>query len=278
MIVRDGQVYDVTDRIGPKSADVLGDPVFGCLDALAGDLGTVFEGSPSGSERTAAFASPVLCPTKVIGAPVNYLEHIAEAEADSNINLGRAIARIEDAGLFLKASSALVGPGQGIDLRFPERRSDHEVEVAVIINDVVDRVDPADALDYVAGYALALDVTLRGHEDRSFRKSIQSYAVLGPYVVTPDEIGDPGDLDFELKVNGEVRQRSNTRFLIKDIPSLIAWASEWYTLYPGDVIMTGTPEGVGPLEDGDLLEADLGGIVSMSLDVRGAAGAERMVG
>jgi 2-keto-4-pentenoate hydratase/2-oxohepta-3-ene-1,7-dioic acid hydratase in catechol pathway len=278
VVVQNGSVYDVTDRIEPDPPGVLGELVFGRLDELRGELEHAMSRPSVCREEDAAFGSPVRCPTKVIGAPVNYLEHIAEAEADRSINLGRAIARIEEAGLFLKASSALVGPGDGIQLRFPDRRTDHEVEVGVVIKDTVERVEPAEALAHVAGYAIALDVTLRGREDRSFRKSVQTYGVLGPYLLTPDEIGNPMDLAFELRVNDEVRQRSSTRYLIKDIPSLIAWASEWYTLYPGDVIMTGTPAGVGPLEDGDMLQAELGGVVTMRVPVSRAPAAERMAG
>lgn len=227
VVIRQGKVYDITGLIKPNPPDVFGEPVFGQLQQLSGEFERAINDPPVCLEEDAAFGSPVFCPTKVIGAPVNYYEHIAEAEADHEINLGRAIARIEEAGLFLKASSSLVGPGQGVELRFPNRRTDHEVEVAVVIKDVIERVDPFEALGHVAGYAIAIDVTLRGTEDRSFRKSVQTYGVLGPYLVTPDEIGHPSDLSFELRVNGEMRQRSSTRHLIKDIPALIAMAPEW---------------------------------------------------
>ncbi len=124
------------------------------------------------------------------------------------------------------------------------------------------------ALDHVVGYAIGLDMTVRGPEDRSLRKSIDSYAVLGPWLVTADEIADPGTLDLELRVNGELRQRSNTRHLIFDVPKLIAYASAAYTLYPGDLIMTGTPEGVGPVVAGDVIEAEIEGIGAMTVAVR----------
>src|SRR6478672_9739762 len=107
------------------------------------------------------------------------------------------------------------------------------------------------AWDYIAGYSLGFDMTARGQEDRSFRKSIDGYTVLGPWMITADELPNPADVPFNLRVNEEKRQDSNTSFLIFDIPRLIEFASKFYTLYPGDLYYTGTPEGVGPVKPGD---------------------------
>src|SRR5439155_22967261 len=123
-------------------------------------------------------------------------------------------AVIQKIGLFLKASSALVGPSEGIALRKLDRRNDHEVELAVIIGKKADNVSRADALKYVAGYAIGLDITIRGPEERSLRKSADSYAVLGPWLVTADEIPDPGGLNLKIAVNGQERQNSNTKYMI----------------------------------------------------------------
>lgn len=271
--VRDGHVFDVTDTVTsivarPDLATTLiGDAFIAHLSEIGSAVHAAGVQGPACSEEEARFLSPVRTPTKIIGTPVNYEKHIAEAEADHHINFGRIVERIEAAGLFLKASSSLVGPSDGVHLRFPQRRTDHEVEVAVVIGRTCASVSPESAASSIAGYAIALDVTLRGTEDRSFRKSLDSYSVLGPYLLTPDEFADPGNLDFALRVNGEVRQSSNTRWLIKDIPSIVSWASEWYTLYPGDVIMTGTPEGTGPLDAGDVIECTLGDTVHMRVDV-----------
>src|SRR5581483_3435361 len=101
------------------------------------------------------------------------------------------------------------------------------------------------AYDVIAGYTMGLDMTVRGGEDRSFRKSADSYAVLGPWVTTVDEIANPEDIPFSLTVNSKLRQSSNTKFLTAGIPHLIALATSCYTLYPGDLIYTGNPEGVG---------------------------------
>jgi 2,4-didehydro-3-deoxy-L-rhamnonate hydrolase len=214
--------------------------------------------------------SPVANPTKIPAAPVNYLKHLAEAEADPATFHAHHLRKIEEAGLFLKATSALVGPSEGVRLRHPGRRNDHEVELAVVIGRTADRVARAEALQYVAGYAIALDMTVRGPEERSMRKSIDSYAVLGPWLVTADEIADPARLDIELSVNGEQRQRANTRDLVVDIPRLIEWASSYYTLHPGDVILTGTPDGVGPVQPGDTISARIQGIGEMHVAVAAA--------
>ncbi|MBM3601588.1 MAG: fumarylacetoacetate hydrolase family protein, partial [Alphaproteobacteria bacterium] len=173
-------------------------------------------------------------------------------------------------GLFLKANSALVGPSQGVALRFPDRRNDHEVELAVVIGRPGTNIARARALDHVAGYAIGLDMTVRGTELPSFRKSIDSYAVLGPWLVTAEEIANPNALDFSIQVNGTVRQKSNTRYLDFDVERLIEFASSFYTLLPGDIIMTGTPAGVGPVAPGDIMSAEIAGIGAMEVKVRAA--------
>jgi 2-keto-4-pentenoate hydratase/2-oxohepta-3-ene-1,7-dioic acid hydratase in catechol pathway len=214
--------------------------------------------------------SPVANPSKIIAAPVNYQKHLDEVKGDAQLhqNTQAHTITIQKAGLFLKASSSLVGPGEGIALRHLDRRNDHEVELAVAIRKMANNVKAADALQYVAGYAIALDITIRGTEDRSFRKSPDSYTVLGPWLVTADEIADPGKLDLRIAVNGEERQNSNTRYLILGVAELIELASSFYTLRPGDVISTGTPEGVSPIVPGDRIVAAIEGIGSMAVGVR----------
>ncbi|MBB3948100.1 2-keto-4-pentenoate hydratase/2-oxohepta-3-ene-1,7-dioic acid hydratase in catechol pathway [Rhizobium skierniewicense] len=175
--------------------------------------------------------------------------------------------QIRDIGLFLKASSSLIGPSDRVVIGKPERRNDHEIELAVVIGRIAKNVPAAEALDYVAGYAVALDMTVRGPEDRSFRKSLDTYSVLGPWLVTADELPDPACLDFELTVNGLTRQKANTRDLVLSVSELIEFASSFYTLHPGDLIFTGTPEGVGPVERGDRIVAGIDGVGSITIDV-----------
>jgi 2-keto-4-pentenoate hydratase/2-oxohepta-3-ene-1,7-dioic acid hydratase in catechol pathway len=219
----------------------------------------------------ATLLSPVANPGKLIAAPVNYQTHLDEVRGDAALHQHNPAhtVTIHSAGVFLKASSSLVGAGDGVTLCQPARRTDHEIELACVIGTRVKAVTRDEALSHVAGYAIGLDITIRGSEDRSLRKSADTYSVLGPWLVTPDEIRDPSALDLTLDVNGEPRQRSNTRHLILGVAELIELASRFYTLYPGDVIFTGTPDGVGPIQGGDIMRATISGIGTMEVQVHG---------
>ena len=250
-------------------------------DVLMANLGKVMarvkaiaKDAPSLPLEGLKLLSPVANPGKLIAAPVNYQKHLDEVKGDAQIhanNPGHTLT-IQSAGLFLKATSSLVGPGEGVAIRMPDRRTDHEVELAVVIGREGSRISRATALEHVAGYGIGLDITIRGSEDRSFRKSPDGFSVLGPWLVTADEIPEPGSLDLEISVNGEQRQKSNTRYLILGVPELIELASSFYTLYPGDVIYTGTPEGVSPIEPGDQIVATIARIGTMRVAVRAAQG------
>lgn len=214
--------------------------------------------------------SPVANPGKLVAAPVNYQKHLDEVRGDVALHHNQTghTLTIQSAGVFLKATSSLVGPGEGVAIRMADRRTDHEVELAFVIGRKASRVPRAEAMQYVAGYMIGLDITIRGTEDRSFRKSADGYSVLGPWLVTADEIPDPGVLDLDISVNGEQRQKSNTKYLILGVPELIELASSVYTLHPGDVIFTGTPEGVSPIEPGDRIVAHIQSIGTMAVTVR----------
>jgi 2-keto-4-pentenoate hydratase/2-oxohepta-3-ene-1,7-dioic acid hydratase in catechol pathway len=207
--------------------------------------------------------SPVANPGKIIAAPVNYTKHLQEALADKGIHHGNLVNEIRKAGMFLKATSALVGAGEGVKLVHTDRRNDHEVELALVIGSTAKNVAAERALDYIAGYCIGLDMTIRGPEERSLRKSPDSYCVLGPWIVTPEELGDPGALRLTLSVNGEPRQNAATSELILGVAELVAWGSSFYTLHPGDVLLTGTPQGVGPVKPGDVMAASIERIGSM---------------
>ena len=196
---------------------------------------------------------PVARPGKLMAAPVNYKAHIDEAQADPGIRHIERTTKIREAGIFLKSNTALIGVGGTIPIRFPDRRNDHEFEFVIVIGKECSRVKQADALDVIAGYTLGLDMTVRGPEDRSARKSCDGYAVLGPWFVTADEIADPDDVSFHGAVNGDVKQDANTKDQVLSIGELIEYASEYYTLYPGDVMYTGSPEGVSEVKAGDEL-------------------------
>lgn len=274
-IVTGDQVADVTGALGvlPECGYPAPnhDALIANLDAVRAKAEELLDAAPRLPLKGISLLSPVGAPGKLIGAPVNYAKHAAEAEADAGIHHGNEahLRPIREAGLFLKATSALIGPSHPVQLRFPDRRTDHEIELAVVIGRKADRVSAKDAEDYIAGYAIGLDMTVRGPQDRSFRKSVDTYAVLGPWLVTADEIPDPDALDFQLRVNGEIRQASNTRNLLLGVAELIEFASAYYTLMPGDVIFTGTPEGVGPVEPGDKLHARFEGIGEMTVAISG---------
>ena len=271
-LVKGDQLIDVTialERIPklrwPRPPE---DAMIANLDAIKLDIEENRKMGYVQGVNNVTLKSPVANPTKIIAAPANYMDHVDEAMDDVEINFGREIKTINEYGLFLKANSALVGAGEGITLGHTDRRNDHEIEIAIIIGKTAKNVAYDDALDIVAGYAIGLDNTVRGMEDRSLRKSLDSYAVLGPWMTTADEIGDPDDLDFSISVNGEVRQNSNTKYLIFNCRKLIEYASKFYTLYPGDILMTGTPQGVGPIEPGDRLVCKVDIIGQMEVEVR----------
>jgi 2-keto-4-pentenoate hydratase/2-oxohepta-3-ene-1,7-dioic acid hydratase in catechol pathway len=212
--------------------------------------------------------SPVARPSKLVAAPTNYKAHIEEMAARAATQNIMASPAIGTAGLFIKANSSLVGPSEGVAIRFPERRNEHEVELAIIFGKQGSDIPRDKALDYVAGYCIGLDLTARGKEDRSFRKSIDTYSVLGPWMVTADEVSNPDDVPLKISVNGELKQNSNTKELIYDCRKLIEWGSTFYTFYPGDVLYTGTPDGVSPVKPGDVMLASIDPIGEMTVPVR----------
>jgi len=250
-----------------------GDLLIANLDALLPKLKDAAVSAPSIPLAQASLDSPVANPPHIIAAPLNYPLHVKES-ADPAINHGVHMPThegfatpIDKYGLFLKSQTGVIGPGQKVILHWPGRRNDHEVELAVVIGRGGKNITRENALSHVAGYCIGLDITVRGTEDRSFRKAADTYAVLGPWLVTADEIGDPGNLDFRIEVDGEERQRSNTRNLICDVPDLIERASKVYALNPGDVIMTGTPDGVGEITSGCTMHAWIEKIGAMNIVV-----------
>ena len=261
-VVEGGEVLDVTPALAeiPMQRWPLaqGDPLLAHIDRVLAAAKPLLASAPRKPVAAVRLLAPVPNPSKIVGAPINYSEHIEESKQDPGIAQGRTnIRHISDWGLFLKANSSLVGAGEEIRLRFPDRRNDHEVELAVVIGRRGDRIRKEQALDYVWGYSIGLDMTVRGPELQCFRKSLDTYSVLGPWMVSKDEVADPNALDLSIKVNGSLRQSSNTRFLVYGVERLIEYASSMYTLHPGDIIMTGTPAGVGPVKPGDLLTAEI---------------------
>ncbi len=273
-IVRDGMVHDVTevtDRLPPLRWPVpRGDLFIANFAKLRPELEKAADRARGIPLAGVKLLSPIANPTKIIGAPINYNDHIAEAKADQTIGHGRDLKTIGETGMLLKAITSLVGPGEGVAQRFVDRRNDHEIELAVVIGKQGTNIPKARAFDYIVGYSIGLDMTVRGPELACFRKSIDTYSVLGPWMVTADEIPDPGNLTLQLAVNGQMKQNSNTRYLVFDVPRLIEFTSSFYSLYPGDVIMTGTPAGVSPVKPGDVMDVEIERVGKMQVRIRAA--------
>jgi 2-keto-4-pentenoate hydratase/2-oxohepta-3-ene-1,7-dioic acid hydratase in catechol pathway len=218
--------------------------------------------------------SPMPYTSNIIAAPANYRKHVGELGNRGVTAAGNSARNI---GFFLKATSSLVGPDDGIVLpKGSSRRFDHETELAVIIGKRGHHIPRAEALDYVFGYSCLIDLTMRLEpgapaEERPTRKSFDSFTPLGPWIVTADEIPDPQVLSNRLWVNGELKQSTNTAEMTVGVAELIELISSVMTLQPGDVIASGTPEGVGPVAPGDSITIELEKIGAMTLQVREAA-------
>jgi 2,4-diketo-3-deoxy-L-fuconate hydrolase len=206
--------------------------------------------------------SPICRPSKIVCVGLNYAKHAKESGMDVP----------NEPVLFFKASSAVVGPYDDVILPRNSKKSDWEVELALVIGAKASYVDKENAMNHVAGYVLHNDISEREFQlERSGQwvkgKSCDTFAPLGPFMVTKEEIKDPHNLHMWLKLNGKTMQDSNTSDLIFGIPKLVSYISEFMTLLPGDVISTGTPFGVGLgldpqifLKEGDEMELGIEGL------------------
>lgn len=208
---------------------------------------------------TAKLLTPVPWPNKVVAYPVNYHAHGAEMQA---------AYRAPNQGFFLKPNSSLSGASEAIELPELEGREvHHELELAIIIGRKARNVRRSDWRNYVFGYACLLDMVVRGREERVIRKAYDTFCPVGPWITTEDEVGDPSNLDAYLWVNDNLRQQCNTRDLVLDIPGMIETAAAVMTLYPGDIIATGTPQGVGRVVPGDKIRISIERVGGMTVDV-----------
>ncbi|MEX0873899.1 MAG: fumarylacetoacetate hydrolase family protein [Actinomycetota bacterium] len=198
--------------------------------------------------------SPVL-PSKVVAVGLNYRAHAEETRATPP----------EEPMLFLKPSTSVIGVGETILMPPQSQRVDHEAELAIVIGKATRNVKESNALDYVLGYTCANDVTARDLQAKDVQftraKGFDTFCPLGPHIVTDLDVGKLG---IACRVNGETRQESNTSDLIFGPASLVAFISSVMTLLPGDVIITGTPAGISPLADGDMVEIEIEGIGVLS--------------
>jgi 2-keto-4-pentenoate hydratase/2-oxohepta-3-ene-1,7-dioic acid hydratase in catechol pathway len=245
-IVDQDQIIDVTEVVGVDTREW---PPVGMVRVIADfeRLRPKIEAALSKAARQplsqVKLITPVPWPNKVIAYPVNYHDHGREMQAGY---------RADHQGFFLKPASSLSGAGEPVVLpNVPNREVHHECELGVIIGKGGRDIARKNWKEHVFGYACLLDMVVRGREERVARKAYDSFCPVGPWIATADEVGDAEHIEMKLWVNGELRQHANTRDLVLDLPGMVEMASNFMTLYPGDVIATGTPAGVGQVKAGD---------------------------
>ena len=234
------------------------------VEAIAEDR---LPGMPLARTRLLA---PILRPPKILALAGNYVEHVRESGWQMPDKTG-VTPRV-----FIKPATAVIGPDAPIIAPRLTKELDYELEMAAVIGATCKDVSAADALAYVAGYMVFNDVSARSltvAQGRTARpwddffdwlngKWFDTFAAMGPYLVTADEVGDPQSLDMKLTVNGEVRQDATTAMMVFSVAELVAWCAQFMTLEPGDIIATGTPSGVGKargifLQPGDVVEGTI---------------------
>jgi 2,4-diketo-3-deoxy-L-fuconate hydrolase len=229
-----------------------GDLLIANLATLTPQLARMAADGPLIPREAVRLLSPVANPGKFVCGVGNWSHHKAP--------LGLL-------GFLFKATSALAGEGEGVQLRWPDRVTLHEPELAIVIGRTCTNVTAEQALHYVAGYSCALDMTMK--EEREFFcfcKSFDTYGVLGPCLVTADEIPDPSELSYRFCVNGELRGERNFRDLTGSPAQLVAFASTVMTLHPGDVILSGAAD-VGPVVAGDVMTLEIPRVGRMDVQV-----------
>ena len=268
-IEQSGDYYDVTDALGideaawPPTQMVALIADFERQTAGLLDHRDVRSVDPS----SIRLEVPIAWPNKLLAFPVNYVKHGEEMRSKN---------RADRNGFFLKANSSLSGPHDPIVLPdLPDREIHHECEIGIVIGRQGKAIPRDRALEHVFGYACLIDVVVRGNEERVMRKSYDSFCPFGPWIALANDSLDPANLRSRLWVNDELRQDANTRDLILDIPGMIELASAVATLYPGDIIASGTPEGVGPIRRGDRVRIEVEGVGSI---VRVPVGGRRFAG
>jgi 2,4-diketo-3-deoxy-L-fuconate hydrolase len=229
-----------------------GDLLIGNLGVLREKIESLARTAPLIPRSAVSLLSPVANPGKFICGVGNWSHHRAP--------LGML-------GFLFKATSALAGEGEGVRIRWPKRTTLHEPELAVIIGRQCTNVSEAEALQYVAGYSCALDMTMKEEKEFfCFCKSFDTYGVLGPCMVTADEIAYPSELGYEFFVNGELKGERKFKDLTGSPAQLVAFASQSMTLYPGDVILSGAAD-VGPVKVGDVMMMEIPRIGRMEVPV-----------
>jgi 2-keto-4-pentenoate hydratase/2-oxohepta-3-ene-1,7-dioic acid hydratase in catechol pathway len=235
-------------------------PGYGWLleDKVGPIKGDIFGAYQRGEARTSlekVQLLPPVAPSKIICVARNFPAHAAEH--------GAAVPEVPV--LFFKPPSAVIGPGEAILIPPQSERVEHEAELAVVISKAGRWIDPAQAKDHILGYTIANDVTERVFQRKDLlwtrAKGFDTFAPIGPWIETEF---NAADAIISCRVNGDLRQMTSTREMVFLVEQLIAFASSFMTLIPGDVLLTGTPEGVGPLTPGDTVEVEIEGLGCLS--------------
>lgn len=266
------RVVGMAEALHPRGLSVPSDlgEIIGMLPAYAAALKDLEKArllDKLWPEAGAAPAAPLPRPNRILAIGRNYSEHAREMGSDIP----------DEPIVFQKASSSVIASGQPIVLPSHLGRIDFEGELAVVIGTGGKNVPESEALSLVAGYTLFNDVTARDEQKRAIARSLpwflskshDTFGPMGPCLVTTDEIKDPQALTLTLTVNGEIKQRANTAEMLFSVAFLIAYLSRQIALEPGDLIATGTPPGVGPLQSGDIVEVSIPEIGTLSNPVLG---------
>ncbi|MEU5401616.1 fumarylacetoacetate hydrolase family protein [Streptomyces sp. NPDC005963] len=274
-IVDGASVRDVTDVVDSRwhGTPYVINQLIEHFDELKESLQAALASAPERPLADVTLLPPIPRPGQVLAAPANYHAHVAEmTDSQYRPTNQQALRSPGDVGFFVKSSASISGPADAVELPpMPGRAFHHEVELGIVIGKPARGVPAEQVADHIFGYLVLLDLTLRTEgerqEERTMRKSFETFTPIGPFIVTADEVPDPGNLGLRLWVNDELRQQANTRDLIVGIDDLIEQASSVVTLWPGDIYATGTPEGVGPIEAGDVVRAEIDGLGELSLPV-----------
>lgn len=262
LLAADGSVRDLSQHVPDIGPAMLGKAILDRLQALDPDsLPKVAEGVRIGT--------PIANVGKLVCVGLNYADHAKE----SNLPVP------SEPVLFMKATSAICGPNDHVIIPRGAQKTDWEVELGIVIGHRAQYVEREQALGHVAGYCIVNDVSERAYQHErggswDKGKGCDTFAPIGPWLVTPDELPDLGALDLSLSVNGEIRQHGNTRTMIFSVEEIVSYISQFMTLDPGDVICTGTPPGVGAgmkppqfLQPGDRMQLSISGLGTQCQDV-----------
>jgi len=266
-VLNDQTRVDVSQYTRDYDEDFFGS---GGLTGLKKWLDEHHTATPKEQISASRLGPPIARPSKIVCVGLNFRDHAAESKMEIP----------KEPVLFFKATTSLAGPNDDVIIPRGAQKVDWEVELAVVVGKRTSYVSPETAAEYIAGYVLHNDYSERNFQlERGGQwvkgKSADTFAPLGPFLATPDEIKDPGNLGMWLKVNGEYRQKGTTANMIFDVSFLVSYISQFMTLLPGDVISTGTPAGVGLgmnppryLKDGDVVELGIDGLGAARQQIR----------